>query len=75
MKLLGQGGLSRMRQLIVRASLLCTIMTVTALLTAGLASASPAVPDSDPDLPVWPFAVGTIAAVAVAAFWSVRRKP
>ncbi len=36
-------------------------------------SAKPAEPDGE--LPAWPFAVGAIAAVAVVAIWSVRRRP
>lgn len=29
----------------------------------------------DGDVPTWPFVVGTIAAVAAAALWAVRRRP
>ncbi|MCV6986582.1 hypothetical protein H7H78_14450 [Mycobacterium shinjukuense] len=27
------------------------------------------------DVPAWPFALGTVAAVAAAALWAARRKP
>ncbi len=52
--------------LIARMGLLCAVLAVTALLTAGIAAASPASPDSDAGMPTWPFAVGAIAAVAVS---------
>lgn len=57
-----------MKRLITRVGLLWAVVTVVALLTA-------AAPDPDGDMPVWPFAVGAIAAVAAGAFWSVRRRP
>ncbi|WP_211696997.1 hypothetical protein [Mycobacterium spongiae] len=31
--------------------------------------------DGDGDIPVWPFALGAIAAVAVGALWALRRGP
>lgn len=37
----------------------------------GLVSAAPA---NDPDLPVWPFAIGAIAAVAVVLYMNQRRR-
>lgn len=70
--------------------LLWVIAAVVAVLMAGGASADsarvwagppdtshPAAKPADPDgeLPAWPFAVGAIAAVAVVAIWSVRRRP
>ena len=57
-----------MKRLISRVGLLWAVVAVVAVLTA-------AAPDPDGDMPVWPFAVGAIAAVAAAAFWSVRRRP
>jgi drug/metabolite transporter (DMT)-like permease len=57
-----------MKRLITRVGLLWAAVAVVAVLTA-------AAPDPDGDMPVWPFAVGAIAAVAAAAFWSVRRRP
>jgi MYXO-CTERM domain-containing protein len=30
---------------------------------------------TDDDVPVWPFAVGAVAAVAVGAVWAMRRRP
>ncbi|EUA08132.1 hypothetical protein I546_4836 [Mycobacterium kansasii 732] len=30
---------------------------------------------TDADVPTWPFAVGTIAAVAAGALWAMRRRP
>jgi hypothetical protein len=57
-----------MKRLITRLGLLWAVVTLVAVLTA-------AAPDPDGDVPVWPFAVGAIAAVAAAAFWSVRRRP
>lgn len=51
-------------------------MAIIAVLTAGTASADAgAGRDPDGELPAWSFAVGAIAAVAVVAFWSVRRRP
>ncbi|WP_251983111.1 DUF6474 family protein [Mycobacterium tuberculosis] len=44
--------------------------------TAQLSTATPApaVAATDAnDVPTWPFVVGTVAAVAVAALWAVRR--
>lgn len=47
------------------------------LTAAGADTTEPAAKPADPDgeLPAWPFAVGAIAAVAVVAIWSVRRRP
>lgn len=58
------------------AAQLWATLVITAVLTAAMASAH-AGADRDPngELPAWPFAVGAIAAVAVVAFWSVRRRP
>lgn len=109
-----------MQRLIGRIGLLCAVAVLTAVLTAGVASAhavrvaaqgkaltsgadqasatcsegalaamtvtgpneslrtpGPAAAPRDPDadMPVWPFAVGTIVAVGVVAFWSTRRRP
>ena len=42
-----------------------------------LVTAASSATTSDPgaDMPVWPFALGTVAAVGVAAIWQVRRRP
>ncbi|MGB9225039.1 copper resistance CopC family protein [Mycobacterium sp.] len=32
-------------------------------------------PNSDQDLPTWPFAVGAVVAVGVGALWATRRRP
>jgi len=58
------------------AAQLWATLVITAVLTAATASAH-AGADRDPngELPAWPFVVGAIAAVAVVAFWSVRRRP
>lgn len=44
---------------------------------AGTSAAGPAAAprEPEPDIPPWVFAVGAIAAVAVVAFWSTRRRP
>ncbi|WP_205875473.1 hypothetical protein [Mycobacterium camsae] len=42
---------------------------------AGTTEPTAKPPDPDGELPAWPFAVGAIAAVAVVAIWSVRRRP
>jgi drug/metabolite transporter (DMT)-like permease len=57
-----------MKRLITRFGLLWAVVSVVAVLTA-------AAPDPDGEMPVWPFAVGAIAAVAAGAYWSVRRRP
>ena len=61
---------------LLRAASLWAALAFTAVLTAGTAGAH-AGADRDPgaELPAWPFAVGAIAAVAVVAIWSVRRRP
>lgn len=61
---------------LLRVASLSAVLVITALLTAGTAGAH-AGADRGPDaeLPAWPFAVGAIAAVAVMAIWSVRRRP
>jgi hypothetical protein len=57
-----------MKRLITRVGLLWAVASLVAVLTA-------AAPDPDGEMPVWPFAVGAIAAVAAGAYWSVRRRP
>ena len=76
--------------MMARVGLLCAVLLVSLSLTAGTAAphaqaqpqsslttilASPASPDSDPDMPTWPLAVGVIIAVGIAAIWQVRRSP
>ncbi|GAB3009909.1 hypothetical protein H7J11_23065 [Mycobacterium bourgelatii] len=65
----------------VLASVLVSVL-VTLVLSAslGLATANAAITavvaapaDDGGDVPTWPFAVGTIAAVAVVALWAARR--
>lgn len=71
-----------------RLSLLCAVLAAIAMLTAGGAAAQPALTtatatdpswvsarDPDADMPIWPFAAGTVAAVGVAAIWATRRRP
>ena len=74
--------------MVARVGLLCAALLVSVSL--GIAAphaqaqppssfttilASPAPPDSDPDVPTWPLAVGVIIAVGIAAIWQVRRRP
>ncbi|OBK95708.1 hypothetical protein A5645_12175 [Mycobacterium asiaticum] len=65
-----------MHRFITWVGLLSALLTST-VLTAGpafaLPSATPA--NAEPEVPAWVFGVGAIAAVAVVAFWSVRRRP
>jgi uncharacterized membrane protein (DUF4010 family) len=57
-----------MQRLVARVCLLGAVVAVVAILTA-------AAPDPGADMPVWPFAVGTVVAVAAGAFWAARRRP
>ncbi|OBI73727.1 hypothetical protein [Mycobacterium asiaticum] len=65
-----------MHQFITWVGLLSALLTST-VLTAGAASAVPgaAPANTEPEVPAWVFGAGAIAAVAVVAFWSMRRRP
>ncbi len=72
----GWDSAERMHRFISWVGLLSAALT-TAVLTAGpalaLQGAAPA--NAEPEIPAWVFGVGAIAAVAVVAIWSVRRRP
>ncbi|WP_155769375.1 hypothetical protein [Mycobacterium asiaticum] len=55
-------------RVLIRVGLLGAVLMLTAVLTA-------AAPDPDAEMPAWPFVLGAVAAVAVVAIWSVRRRP
>lgn len=57
-----------------RTALTAGIGLLLAALVLSTATPAPAVAATDAnDVPTWPFVVGTVAAVAVAALWAVRR--
>ncbi|MCV7076213.1 hypothetical protein [Mycobacterium szulgai] len=68
---------------IVWLAVVLTALTMTATVTAqpvwARGATTPGVvaapPNEGDDVPVWPFALGTIIAVGAGALWAMRRKP